>query len=72
MIYVEQLKEYKQKQIKDLYSILDFCLNKLNNFFFIQIGANNRIMDEPFNRFICKYENMNGILIEPQKKNSNY
>ena len=36
------------------------------NFFFIQIGANDGVKNDPINKFVTKH-NLSGIMVEPQK-----
>ena len=38
--------------------------NKINNLFFLQIGANDGVSDDPINALVRKY-NWSGILVEP-------
>lgn len=58
----------KQKTIilKDLNSMIEAYLD-FSNFFFIQVGANDGLTNDPINEFIIKYK-WKGILIEPQKR----
>lgn len=66
----------KQKSLEETYSKrlniehifkLYFQLINLQDFFFMQIGANNDAGKDPIHKFILRY-NLKGILIEPQKE----
>jgi hypothetical protein len=49
--------------------VLDLLLTKLSaerpNSFFVQIGANNGLTDDPIRQFVTKYH-WHGVLVEPQ------
>lgn len=57
-------KKWKKKS-HEYFTYLSKKANE-NNFFFIQIGANDGSMADPINKLILKY-GWKGILIEPQK-----
>jgi len=57
----------KNKQLSfEHFLALYFSKISSNDFFFIQIGANDGKRDDPIYEFVIKY-NLSGILVEPQK-----
>ena len=62
---IEKLKD----AVKAPIDVLDLLLTKLSaerpDFFFVQIGANNRLTDDPLRQFVTKYH-WHGVLVEPQ------
>jgi FkbM family methyltransferase len=55
--------------VKAPIDVLDLLLTKVSaersDFFFVQIGANNGLTDDPLRQFVTKYH-WHGILVEPQ------
>jgi len=62
---IEKLKD----AVKAPIDVLDLLLTKLSaerpDFFFVQIGANNGLTDDPIRQFVTKYH-WHGVLVEPQ------
>ncbi len=59
--------KYIYKPKNELEKFLDnFSKNNIDNLFFIQVGANDGKMNDPFFKFIRR-DNWNGLLIEPQR-----
>jgi FkbM family methyltransferase len=62
---IEKLKD----AVKAPIDVLDLLLTKLSaerpDFFFVQIGANNGLTDDPLRQFVTKYH-WHGVLVEPQ------
>jgi FkbM family methyltransferase len=62
---IENLKD----AVKAPIDVLDLLLTKLSaerpDFFFVQIGANNDLTDDPIRQFVTKYH-WHGVLVEPQ------
>lgn len=51
------------------FNVLEYIIweyvSKMKPFFFVQIGANDGVMDDPLRDSICRYK-LNGLLVEPQ------
>jgi FkbM family methyltransferase len=62
---IEKLRD----TVKAPIDVLDILLTKLSadrpDFFFVQIGANNGLTDDPLRQFVTKYH-WHGVLVEPQ------
>jgi len=62
---IERLKD----TVKAPIDVLDLLLTKVSaerpDFFFVQIGANNGLTDDPIRQFVTKYH-WHGVLVEPQ------
>jgi FkbM family methyltransferase len=62
---IEKLRD----TVKAPIDVLDLLLTKVSaersDFFFIQIGANNGLTDDPLRQFVTKYHR-HGVLVEPQ------
>jgi hypothetical protein len=62
---IEQLRE----PVKASIDLLDLLLAKVSaqrpDFFFVQIGANNGLTDDPLRQFVTKYH-WHEVLVEPQ------
>lgn len=62
---IEKLKDTVQAPI----DVLDLLLTRISaerpDFFFVQIGANDGLTDDPIRQFVTKYH-WHGVLIEPQ------
>jgi FkbM family methyltransferase len=62
---IEKLRD----PIKAPIDVLDLLLTKVSaerpDFFFVQIGANNGLTDDPLRQFVTKYHWL-GVLVEPQ------
>lgn len=62
---IEKLKD----AVKAPIDVLDLLLTKLSaerpDFFFVQIGANNGLTDDPLRQFVTKFH-WHGVLVEPQ------
>jgi FkbM family methyltransferase len=62
---IEKLRD----TVKAPIDVLDLLLNKVSaerpDFFFVQIGANNGLTDDPLRQFVTKYH-WHGVLVEPQ------
>ena len=62
---IEKLKDTVRAPI----DVLDLLLTKVSaerpDFFFVQIGANNGLTDDPIRQFVTKYH-WHGVLVEPQ------
>jgi FkbM family methyltransferase len=62
---IEKLRD----TVKAPIDVLDLLLTKVSaersDFFFIQIGANNGLTDDPLRQFVTKYH-WHGVLVEPQ------
>jgi FkbM family methyltransferase len=62
---IEKLRD----AVKAPIDVLDLLLTKLSaerpDFFFVQIGANNGLTDDPLRQFVTKYH-WHGVLVEPQ------
>jgi FkbM family methyltransferase len=62
---IEKLKDTVEAPI----DVLDLLLPKVSaerpDFFFVQIGANNGLTDDPIRQFVTKYH-WHGVLVEPQ------
>lgn len=63
--------KYFEKKIRHIFKpscedIFDKCIldNLKNEFYFVQIGANDGLSDDPINHYILKY-NWSGVLVEP-------
>ncbi|MBK7380874.1 MAG: FkbM family methyltransferase [Ignavibacteriales bacterium] len=58
--------KYVYKPKNELEKFLDnFSQNNIDNLFFIQVGANDGMINDPFFKFIRR-DNWKGLLIEPQ------
>jgi FkbM family methyltransferase len=59
--------EEKENLFNGFNSIIESYARNTPDFFFVQIGANDGIMEDPIHDFIIRY-GWKGILVEPQKK----
>lgn len=66
-IFNQIIKLKYPPKTKSFFNYLKLYSEKYQNIFFIQIGANDGVKNDPLNRFIIN-ENWEGILIEPVKK----
>src|SRR3979490_1393094 len=64
---IEKLRD----TVKAPIDVLDLLLTKVSaerpDFFFVQIGANNGLTDDPLRQFVTKYH-WHGVLVEPQPR----
>ncbi len=58
----QQLRQVSQEQFFDMY----FSLISKEDFFFVQIGANDGVSRDMMNTYVHRY-NLAGLLVEPQK-----
>ena len=65
-------KNYYGLFLNNFDSIIHAYLKEIDDFLFVQIGANDGIMADPINKFIKKNKKIKkGLLVEPQKKEFN-
>jgi hypothetical protein len=57
--------------VKAPIDVMELLLTKVSadrpDFFFVQIGANNGVTDDPIRQFLIKYH-WHGVLVEPQPR----
>lgn len=57
----------KYKLSRDHFFDLYFSNVKKDDFFFVQIGANDGVTNDPLHEYVCKYD-LKGLAVEPQEE----